>query len=269
LNPVVPDRHRPYLLDNAAAQAARRFEALSSLFDASTRGHLDGLGIAAGWRCWEVGAGGLAIPAWMAERVGAEGYVLATDIDISWLGSGGGNLVVRAHDVAADHAPAGRFDLVHARLVLSHVPDRNEALRRMASVIRPGGWMLVEDFDPLRAPAACLDPASVAQHRANKVRQGFLELLANRGADLRYGHKLPRLLRDLGLEDVGMSAFVPSAGAETAELEHANVVQVAPALVAAGYATPAEIEAHLQALAARRIDVALPPLISAWGQRPR
>ena len=268
MKPVTPDRHRRYLLDNAAAQTALRFKALSRLFDSVTRGHLEGLGIAAGWRCWEVGAGGLAIPMLMADRVGAEGYVLATDIDISWLRSDLGSVDVRAHDVAADEAPAGPFDLVHARLVLSHVPDRGEALRRMASVVRPGGWVLVEDFDPLRAPAACPDPLSVSQHRANQIRRGFLDLLAARGADLHYGGKLPRLLRDLGLEDVGMSAFVPSAYAATADLEHANVVQVAPSLIAEGYATAADIEAHLHALEAYEIDVALPPLISAWGQRP-
>ena len=264
---VAPARHRRYLLDNAAAQAAQRFRALSRLFDAVTRGHLDALGIAAGWRCWEVGAGDIAIPAWMAERVGALGHVLATDIDTSWLRAERGNVEVRTHDVAADAPPAGPFDLVHARLVLSHVPNRDEGLRRMASVLRPGGWVLIEDFDPLSASEACPAPRSVEQLRANLIRRGFLELLAARGADLRYGRKLARLLKQLGLEDVGTSAFFPSIDAATIDLERANVAQVAPSLVAGGYASPADIESHLHDLEARQIDVSMPPLISAWGQR--
>jgi hypothetical protein len=48
---------RGYLLDNQQAEAGTRFGALAALFNSSTFRHLDGLGLAAGWRCWEVGAG--------------------------------------------------------------------------------------------------------------------------------------------------------------------------------------------------------------------
>ncbi|HEY0530993.1 MAG TPA: class I SAM-dependent methyltransferase [Actinoplanes sp.] len=53
----------------------------------------------------------------------------------------GGGYEVRRHDVAADPPPEpGTFDLVHARLVLVHVPDRARALATMAAALRPGGW---------------------------------------------------------------------------------------------------------------------------------
>src|SRR4051812_37355484 len=51
-----PD-HR-YLLDNARAEAGERFVWLAELFDGVTVGHFGRLGLSAGWRCWEVGAGG-------------------------------------------------------------------------------------------------------------------------------------------------------------------------------------------------------------------
>ncbi len=54
----------PYLLDNAAVQAGDRFGALAALFADRTIGHVEGLGIRRGWRCWEVGAGGPSVPAW-------------------------------------------------------------------------------------------------------------------------------------------------------------------------------------------------------------
>ncbi|MDX2778813.1 SAM-dependent methyltransferase, partial [Streptomyces caniscabiei] len=50
------DPETRYLLDNQRSEAGERFVALSRLFDASTFRHVDDLGIAAGWRCWEVGA---------------------------------------------------------------------------------------------------------------------------------------------------------------------------------------------------------------------
>jgi hypothetical protein len=53
---------RPYLLDNARAEAGERFTWLAELFDGVTRGHFERLGVTAGSRCWEVGAGGPGIP---------------------------------------------------------------------------------------------------------------------------------------------------------------------------------------------------------------
>src|SRR5205823_2770569 len=96
----------------------------------------------------------------------------------------------------------GGFDLVHARLVLVHVTDRERALRTMADSLRPGGWLLVEDADPALQPLICLDEYGPEQALANKLRSGFRTLLASRGADLGYGRKLPRLLREAGLTGV-------------------------------------------------------------------
>ncbi|WP_238005592.1 hypothetical protein KZZ52_42630 [Dactylosporangium sp. AC04546] len=39
-------------------EAGERFTWLAELFDGVTRGHFDRLGLSAGWRCWEVAAGG-------------------------------------------------------------------------------------------------------------------------------------------------------------------------------------------------------------------
>ena len=55
---------------------------------------------------------------------------------------------MRRHDVAREAPPGDPFDLVHARLVLVHLPDRERALAAMVGALRPGGWLLVEDADP-------------------------------------------------------------------------------------------------------------------------
>lgn len=59
MNGVAP-RSR-YLFDNSAPEAGARFAGLETLYDAVTRRQLDRLGIGAGWRCLEVGAGGGSI----------------------------------------------------------------------------------------------------------------------------------------------------------------------------------------------------------------
>ncbi|WP_240762803.1 methyltransferase [Micromonospora sp. HM134] len=261
-----PDRR--YLLDNARVEAGERFTWLAELFDGVTMGHVDRLGIRAGWRCWEVGAGGPDIPQALAAAVGPSGHVLATDIDPAWLGPRGGYEVVR-HDIGADPPPQpGTFDLVHARLVLVHVPDRARALATMVAALRPGGWLLVEDADTELQPLACLDEVGPAQRRANRVRRAVRELLTRRGADLRFGRTLPGALRAAGLVGVGASGCFPVGGVACDRLEAATVRMVRAELLAAGLATDAEIDAHLAAVAAGDLDLTLAPLISAWGRRP-
>ena len=82
-------REEGYLLDNQQAQAGQRFDALSELFDPVTFRHLAAVGVTAGWACWEVGAGGIGVPAWLAEQVGSSGRVVASDIDTAWMPADG------------------------------------------------------------------------------------------------------------------------------------------------------------------------------------
>lgn len=262
-------RDEGYLLDNEQTEAGVRFGALSSLFDPSTFRHLDALGIAPGWRCWEVGAGGHTVPTWLAARVGPEGRVLATDVDVSWMaGHGAPGYEVRRHAVGTDEPPAETFDLVHARLVLVHVSRRQEALQSLVSVLRPGGWLLLEDADPALQPLICPDAYGAEQELANRLRRGFRTLLAERGADLAYGRTLPRLLREAGLSDVEADAYFPVTGPACSVLERATVEQVRGLLVAGGLATDEEIDRHLVNVDSGRLDLATAPMISAWGQRP-
>ena len=71
-------------MDNRQVEAGQRFDALSELFNPSTFRHLAALGLVPGWRVWEVGAGGPTLLSWLAEQVGPDGQVLATDIDTAW-----------------------------------------------------------------------------------------------------------------------------------------------------------------------------------------
>ena len=256
-----------YLLDNRATAAGARFAALSALFDDNTQRHVDALGIGPGAYCWEVGAGGPTMPQLLGQRVGPGGHVLATDLDVSWIDRLPPVVDVRRHDIAADELPTGRFDLVHARLVLTHVPQRSRALRRMATALRPGGWLLIEDFDVALQPLACPDPRNDDEIRANRIRRGFIDLLVRRETDVRYGRTLPTQLREAGLVDVVADAYFPLAHSATARLEAANVIQVRDELVASGLATAEELDAHLAAVASGHLDLAVPPLVSAWGRR--
>ena len=255
-----------YLLDNQQSQAGERFDALSALFNPSTFRHFTSLGVGLGWRAWEVGAGGPSVPTWLASRT--RGYVLATDIDTTWLESDAAPYDVLRHDVGADPAPAGPFDLVHARLVLVHVPDRDTALGTMIAALRPGGWLLVEEADPGLQPLVCPDEHSEEQRLANDLKRGFRSLMAAKGVDLAFGRTLPRRLREAGLVDVGADAYFPLAGAACDELERATIEQIRGRLVEAGLATNEQIDQHLDNVVAHRLDLATSPRVSAWARKP-
>lgn len=261
--------HGRYLLDNQQAQAGERFDALSTLFNHSTFRHMHECGLDEGWKVWEVGAGGPSVATWLARRVGPSGYVLATDIDTSWLdGEVDGGFAVVRHDVAAEAPPDGDFDLVHARLVLVHLSERDRAIEHMIKALRPGGWLLLEEADPGLQDLVCIDQFGPEQALANRLKKAFRTLMVERGVQLDFGRTLARRLRAAGLVDVQSDAYFPITGMACDELERATVEQIRGRLVDAGLASDEEIDSHLKNVVAGRLDLATSPMISAWARRP-
>jgi SAM-dependent methyltransferase len=255
-----------YLLDNRQAEAGQRFDALSELFNPSTFGRMEAVGLAPGWRVWEVGAGGPSVPRWIAEQT--DGQVLATDIDTTWLEADDSAFEVKQHDIGTDPAPEGLFDLVHARLVLVHVPRRVAALSVMISALRPGGWLFLEEADPGLQPLVCPDEYGPEQQLANQLKVAFRSLMTERGVDLAFGRKLPRLMREAGLIDVQSDAYFPMGGPACNELERATVEQIRELLIDSGLATEDEIARHLSNVASGHLDLATSPMVSAWARKP-
>lgn len=264
-DPTGTDNAGRYLLANSQPAAEERLPALSALFDPVSIRHFEEVGIRTGWHCWEVGAGSPSLPRWLASTVGPTGAVIATDIDLSRLPDDT-TFTARRHDVGTDPAPGRDFDLIHARLVLVHVPQRDAALATMVGALRPGGWLIVEDADPALQPLVCIDEHDEAAALANRLKAGFRTLMAARGVDLAFGRTLPRRLRAAGLVDVTADAYFPVAATECAELERATLAQIGEQLIAAGLATAADIASHSAAIDGGRLDFVTSPLISARGR---
>jgi 2-polyprenyl-3-methyl-5-hydroxy-6-metoxy-1,4-benzoquinol methylase len=136
---------RDYILDQGFAQERARLSGMESLWDPGSRALLDELGIGAGWKCLEAGAGGGSMVQWMADR-GAK--VTAIDIDTRFIDAlASDSIEVRRVDLRTDTLPQDEFDLVHARLVLEHLSDRRQILDRLVATLRPRGWIVIEDYD--------------------------------------------------------------------------------------------------------------------------
>ena len=256
-----------YLLDNATPEAPLRFAALSALFDPGTIRHLEERGVGCGWLCLEVGAGGGSIASWLADRVGPTGHVLATDIDTRCLQSLTlPNLEVRRHNIATDPLPEAVFDLVHARLVLMHLPEREQALARMISALKPGGWLIDEEYDncsllpnPAINPGEVLLPTQVAVNR----------LLDDGGVDRLFGRRLIGRLRAHGLIGVAAEAhaFMCQCASPGANLVRATYELLQRDLIDGNYLTAQQFRQDLATL--EDPDFLTPSAIlwSAWGRR--
>ena len=259
-----------YLLDNADERATTRMDVLARLFDATTQRVLDSAGIAAGWHCLEIGGGGGSVARWMATRVGPSGHVLCTDLDTRIIEQGRAsapaNLEVMRHDIANDPLPTAAFDLIHARLVFLHVIERERALERVVDALKPGGWLVIEDFDV----ASVTPDARINRFETPLPTSEAVRAYLTRNQDGFFGRRLYGRFRELGLVDVdaeGRSVMFTRRNGG-ADLMRVNFEQIGKDVIAAGLITRQQIDADLAAIERDDFAMPSPTLWSVAGKRP-
>jgi SAM-dependent methyltransferase len=190
-----------------------RLRLIEAECDRHTFRHLDAIGVGEGWRCLEVGAGGGSIVRWLAQRVGPTGHVVAADSDPRFLGDlQESNIEVRRCDITRDDLEPNRYDLVHSRLLLMHVSDPADVLRRMSAAVRPGGFLIAEELD--NGVTEALDPAHLLSEVFDRGTRKRIELARTAGImDLRLGKALPGYMEALGLIEMGNEAWPASSTA--------------------------------------------------------
>lgn len=222
--------------DNVEALEQERLACLGELLNRTTEHRLAQLPIAAGWNCLEIGAGEGYVARALAARVGGEGRVVATDINPRFLaGNELPNIEVRRHDILHDELETGRYDLVHCRMLLMHLPDPVSAVRRMTEALRPGGWLLIEEGDMISLGPA--DPAHARSANFARVTRAISDAVtATKLIDSYFGRRVRSLVEQFGFADVEHEGRVPvSRGNERgARFFQLSSELVGPKLIAAG-----------------------------------
>jgi len=255
-----------YVLPRRGAEEleARRLELVAQYHDPFTLRALDAIGVAEGWRCLDIGAGAGAVTRLLAERVGATGRVLATDLDTRLLEPlADDRIEIRRHDLLADPLREGDFDLAHARLVLLHLPSRIEALRRLAAAVRPGGWVAIGEVD---FGTVDVSPASSEWARAWSA---FLDAVIAAGWDPRYGTRIRSDLEAIGLVDVQGEQFdrAVRGGSPGARLVALTFERLRTLMVALG-ASDEDVDAAIRVLDDPATAFVTPAVYTAWGRKP-
>ena len=265
---IQPGADSAYLLDNAAREAPERFGALSALYDRATIQHLENTGVGPGWQCLEVGGGGGSIAAWLATRVGPTGHVLVTDLDPRFLKRlQAPNLKVRRHNIASEPLPEAAFDLIHARLVLVHLPEPEKVLECLVAALKPGGYLVDEEFDSASLRS---DPAVSPGEIQLKSQTALFQVVDARGIERRLGRLLYGRLRGLGLVEVRAEARLSmwQGGSVGASLLRANFEQLHDPFIAGGHLTEQELQQDLAKLDSPDFVMPSPIMWTAWGRRP-
>jgi len=231
-----------YLFDHQWQHERQRLPALEAALDPWTIHSIESLGVAPGWRCLEVGAGGGSIAEWLCRRVGPSGRVVATDVETRFLEAiKADNLEVRRHDIVANPLEKNGYDLIHSRAVLDHLSERDAVVTRLAAALRPVCWLAVEagDFSTVRATmegddARFFDAAVAA----------ILEVSTAAGVDHYYGRRLGTVFRRAGLVEPSVTGQVSEwdCGHPLAELFRLTFRRIRDRVIAAGSLTGQQFE---------------------------
>ncbi|GAA1973691.1 class I SAM-dependent methyltransferase [Amycolatopsis minnesotensis] len=186
-------------------------DCLAAAYDPVTTARLAATGVTRGWRCLEIGAGGGSVARWLAERVApGAGGVVATDLAPQH-GPGARGLTAIRHDVVTDPLPRNAFDLVHARLVLRHLPAREAVLEKVLATLKPGGWLQVDEFDTTYQP--CLvAPDTEAERLFREFLSAKDAVMAAAGVDVAWGSRVGAAMRHAGFTEVDVWPQVETWG---------------------------------------------------------
>ncbi len=262
----------PYII-RGGIEGRQRLRILSRIMQASTLGLLERAGIRPGMVCLEVACGSADLAFDIARLVTPDGRVVATDIDrtkleLATIEAEVGqltNLEFRFADITTDELEP-EFDLVHARFILTHLPNPERALATMRQALRPGGILAVEDVD---FRGYFCYPECDALWRYVEL---YTRTVQRRGGDPNIGPRLPALLTEAGFEKVQMNIVQPAGmSGEVKLLSPLTMENIADAVIAEGLASREEIDrlvAELYEFARTPGTIGSSPrVVQVWGKR--
>jgi ubiquinone/menaquinone biosynthesis C-methylase UbiE len=187
------------------------------------------LGEGAGLNALDIGCGPLGWLRLLSGWVGPAGTVVGSEVGegtaeparLTVRSEGLGNVSIVVDDVFESRLPESSFDLVHARLLLGPLGRHREQLATYRRLVRPGGWLVLEETD---GDAWRFNPGAPACQRLMEL---VVANFVRRGRDLNVGRQLRTLLREY--------AEKPEVRAHILALPPGHVYRSAPLMAAAAF----------------------------------
>lgn len=162
------------------------------------------LNLPAGGRALDLGCGPLGILDLLSAAVGPSGRAIGIDNEPRMIAHARktttdralSNVELALGEASHTGLASGSLDLAHERLVLVNHPNPQDVVAEMARVVRPGGWIVLQELD-------CELWRCEPRHDAwDELHLVFLTSFAAAGRDPSVGRRLPALLRTAGMPDV-------------------------------------------------------------------
>ena len=250
----------------------------SQLYDAITRRFLSEAGVGNGMKVLDIGCGPGDVSLTAAELVGTAGSVLGVDVNPAIIetarerarSAGFTNVEFRTGD--ARTLDVGRdFDALVGRLVLMYMGDPAEALRQLATLVRPGGIVAFQEADFSYYRKHADTPV------ANDLIEWAISVFERAGAHTEMGFNLYGAFVDAGLPEPAMNFAAPVGGPANWP-GYQFVVQafrsLVPLIEEFGIATAEAVDLDTLADRLRNEVVStkrafmLPPHVTAWAVLP-
>jgi SAM-dependent methyltransferase len=196
-----------YLLAGQPSEL-ERLRLQSLVWEPTGRQLLSKLSSGAGGRALDVGCGALGWLRILSEWVGPSGEVVGTDIDESMLNAARSflkdeeiaNVELVVDDLFDSKLEPHSFDLVHARYQIAPLGRGREQLAAHRRLVRPGGLLVLEEWD---LASWHFNPTAPAAERLIRLLSEIFDGLGGEA-----GRGLPELLRDSGIEEPEIDAHV-------------------------------------------------------------
>jgi ubiquinone/menaquinone biosynthesis C-methylase UbiE len=253
-----------------------RLLAQGEVHRAETEALLDRLELPVGGRAVDFGCGPLGVLDMLSRRVGPAGDVIGLDSEPRMIGFAQRSVAERGLDnvtlIRADARAAGlkadSFDLAHERLVLITLTSLQAVVDEMVRVVRPGGWVIMQNVDWITW--AC-EPAHPAW---DSLLDALVKTWKSIGLNPSAGRRMPALLRDAKLTDVTIEVSVHTQHAgEPNQLLLLRFIDIFRDQIVRGGTLDApqltRLTAELTEHLARPETFTLQPLLfQAWGRKP-
>jgi len=233
---------------------------------------LERIGVAAGWRCLDLGCGPGGITGLLAKRVGSAGRVTGLDADPVFLDYARRDQPSNAQFIQGNAYDTGlhaaSYDLVHVRFLASTAGAPEKLLREAIRLAKRGGVVAFQEPDV--STLKCFPPHAAWDRLCGAIAAAFTAI----GGDTRLGQRLYGMAHAEGLTAleyrpavVGVRSGDPMSGFLPATVE-----SMRGALLEHGVISPDELDA---ALAECRAHLARPDVVfslyttvQVWGRVP-
>lgn len=252
----------------------------SGLYEDVTKRLLRDAGLFAGMKVLDIGSGAGDVAMAAAELVGNDGEVIGVDVNAEILetararaqAAGFENIQFLAGDARALDLP-NDFNALIGRLVLIYMADPAEALKTLATHLRPGAIVAFQEVDFTSMSAYYAEHTPLM----NNLATWAVEVFKRSGAHTGMGLDIYGAFVDAGLPEPALQYTAPMGGPETwggYQFVANSLRSILPLMEAYGIATAEEVDVDTlpqrlrNEVVSTKRPILLPPHVTAWAQLP-